>query len=73
MEDFAEASDEFIKLGIATQVPDAENLGGVWVNIMEMSGDDDETIRRLSEQYFERSSGSSVRTWERIYKYCDPV
>ncbi len=73
MEDFAEASDEFIKLGIATQVPDAENLGGVWVNIMEMSGDDDETVRRLSEQYFERSSGSSVRTWERIYKYCDPV
>lgn len=73
MEDFAEASDEFIRLGIATQVPDAENLGGVWVNIMEMSGDDDEMIRRLSEHYFERSSGSSVRTWERIYKYCDPV
>ena len=73
MEDFAEASDEFIRLGIATQVPDAESLGGTWIRIMESSGyDEPESIRRLSEQYFERSSGSSVKTWERIYKYYDP-
>ena len=73
MEDFAEASDEFIGLGIATQVPDAESLGETWIRIMESSGDNErESIRRLSEQYFERSSGSSVKIWERIYKYYDP-
>ncbi len=74
MEDFAEASDEFIKLGIATQVPDAGSLGEVWSKIMERSGGEEgERIRRISEQYFERSSGSSVKTWERIYRYHDPV
>jgi len=72
MEDFAEASDEFIRLGIATQVPDADSLGRVWSGITERSaGEDGERIRKAGERYFESSSGSSVRTWERIYRYYD--
>lgn len=70
MEDFAEASEEFIALGVATQVNDAEGLGEAWVEIMRRSGNyNGESYSELSEKYFERSSGSSLKTWERIFKY----
>ncbi|NLX84337.1 MAG: 3-deoxy-D-manno-octulosonic acid transferase [Synergistaceae bacterium] len=70
MEDFTEASAEFIELGIATQVKDAKTLGDVWIGIMERSDSDDgEHFKEVSEKYFKRSSGSSIKTWERIYKY----
>ena len=70
MEDFAEASDEFIGLGIATQVKDAEGLGDAWIRMMQASGyDNGEKFRKISAGYFERCSGSSLKTWERIYQY----
>ena len=70
MEDFAEASAEFIELGIATQVNNAESLGNAWIGMMEKSDSNDgEHYKKISEKYFERCSGSSIRTWERIYKY----
>lgn len=70
MEDFAEASAEFIKLGIATQIKSAENLGDVWIGMMERSDSNDgEHYKKISEKYFKRCSGSSIKTWERIYKY----
>lgn len=70
MEDFAEASAEFIELGIATQVNSAENLGDVWIGIMERAPSEYcENLKEVSEKYFKRSSGSSIKTWERIYKY----
>ena len=70
MEDFAEASEKFIELGIATQVKDAENLAKVWIEIMEISENDNgQKYKKISEKYFESSSGSSSKTWERICKY----
>ncbi|MBP9976005.1 MAG: 3-deoxy-D-manno-octulosonic acid transferase, partial [Synergistaceae bacterium] len=70
MEDFAEASDEFIELGIATQVKDAESLGEAWLQIIQLSDNDNgENYEKISGKYFERCSGASSRTWERIYKY----
>lgn len=70
MEDFAEASDEFIGLGIATQVKDSEGLGDAWIRMMQASGyDNGEKFRKISAGYFERCSGSSLKTWERIYQY----
>ncbi|NLD06422.1 MAG: 3-deoxy-D-manno-octulosonic acid transferase, partial [Synergistaceae bacterium] len=70
MEDFAEASKEFIKLGIATQVNDAESLGRAWIEIMRRSVDGSgENYRGISEKYFERCSGASSKTWDRIFKY----
>ncbi len=70
MEDFAEASDELIELGIATQVKDAESLGEVWLQIIQVSDNDNgENYEKISGKYFERCSGASSRTWERIYKY----
>ena len=70
MEDFAEASAEFIELGIATQVNNAESLGNAWIGMMEKSDSNDgEHYKKISEKYFERCSGSSTMTWERIYKY----
>ena len=70
MEDFAEASDEFIGLGIATQVKDAEGLGDAWIRMMQAPGyDNGEKFRKISAGYFERCSGSSLKTWERIYQY----
>ena len=71
MEDFAEASEEFIELGIATQVKDAESLGLAWIEIMQRTDNDNgESYREISRKYFERSSGSSLKTWDRIFKYC---
>ena len=70
MEDFAEASDEFIELGIATQVKDAESLGEAWLQIIQLSDNDNgENYEKISGKYFERCSGASSRAWERIYKY----
>ncbi|MDY9921570.1 MAG: glycosyltransferase N-terminal domain-containing protein [Synergistota bacterium] len=70
MEDFAEASDEFIELGIATQVKDAESLAESWLQIMQAADNDSgENYAKISAKYFERCSGASSRTWERIYKY----
>ena len=70
MEDFAEASDELIELGIATQVKDAESLGEVWLQIIQAADNDSgENYEKISGKYFERCSGASSRTWERIYKY----
>lgn len=70
MEDFAEASEEFIELGIATQVKDAESLGLAWIEIMQRTDNDNgESYREISRKYFERSSGSSSMTWDRIFKY----
>ncbi|MDD4160286.1 MAG: glycosyltransferase N-terminal domain-containing protein [Synergistaceae bacterium] len=69
MEDFAEASEAFIRLGIAKQIKDPGSLADVWVEIMKRYENDDKKYRGLSEEYFERCSGSSSRTWESIYKY----
>ena len=70
MEDFAGASDEFIELGIATQVKDAESLGEAWLQIIQLSDNDNgENYEKISGKYFERCSGATSRAWERIYKY----
>ncbi len=71
MEDFAEASQKFIGLGIATQVSDGASLGDVWLGIIEKSGHNGDGFMRLSQEYFQSCSGSSVKTWERICRYHD--
>jgi 3-deoxy-D-manno-octulosonic-acid transferase len=69
MEDFAEASEELIEMGIATQVSSGKELGRIWKEIA--ANPQKEKYKNISEQYFEKKSAAARRTWEIISKYKD--
>lgn len=67
MEDFAEASEKFIALGIATQVRDGKELAEVWKKIV--TNPNREKYKKISEDYFKKESGASKSTWKIISSY----
>ncbi|MEG1799698.1 MAG: glycosyltransferase N-terminal domain-containing protein, partial [Synergistaceae bacterium] len=69
MEDFAEASAAFLKLGLAVQLENGSELGKVWTAIA--SADDAEKFKILSDKYFSKSSGAAKKIWERISSRID--
>lgn len=68
MEDFAQASRAFISMGAAAQVADERELAEVWLSLAA-ERDTGERWQRLSRDYFEKSCGASMRTWQMIKKY----
>ncbi len=70
MEDFAEASAEFLSLGIAAQADSAEKLGEIWTGIAaQVHNDGWDRYRDLSAKYFAKASGAARRTWAEIGRY----
>lgn len=67
MEDFAEASEKLIEMGIATQVSSGEELGRIWEEIAK--NPQKEKYKSISNQYFERKSAAARKTWEIISRY----
>ncbi|MDO5563183.1 MAG: glycosyltransferase N-terminal domain-containing protein [Synergistaceae bacterium] len=67
MEDFAEASEDLIELGIAEQVPDGKSLGEVWTRIAQCH--DTEKYINISDEYFANKSGAAERTWKILSSY----
>ena len=67
MEDFNEASEELLSLGIATQVRTGEELGEVWKQII--SDDDREKYRTISSGYFEKKAAAATKTWKILSSY----
>jgi len=69
MEDFAEVSADFLRLGISMQVSDAEQLANSWMQIAKYKTDGDKEIfSKKCADYFAGKSGASQRTWNGIAK-----
>lgn len=68
MEDFAEASREFISLGVATQVNNAPELAETWINVAK-EGRNGVKYKEASEKYFAGTSGAAKKTWDAISKF----
>ena len=62
MEDFAEASEDFLRLGIARRVNDGVSLAEVWKRIALSR--DTKKYKELCSDYFAARSGAAARTWE---------
>lgn len=70
MEDFADASAEFLSRGIAATVYGADDLAGVWSRVTdELSRGESGRYRSLCAEYFSKASGASIATWEVIGAY----
>lgn len=70
MDDFAEASREFIKSGLARVVRNPEELASAWLEIInEDSGGKKQG--RLAAAYFDKSRGASRRAWQGIKQYLE--
>ena len=68
MEDFAAASAEFLRMGIASQVSDGAELGRIWTDIVQNS-DNDIKYKQISKDYFARTAGAAAKTWNEIIKF----
>ncbi len=69
MEDFAAASKDLIGLGIAEQISGPSDLGRAWIRIAESPWQNNDEIRKKSEEYFGKESGSSFEIWKEMKKY----
>ena len=70
MEDFAEASREFLALDIASQLADGAALGAKWQAIAAEKGDG-EFLKKQCERYFSRAAGASPQIWAKISSQID--
>lgn len=65
IEDFKEASDAFLELGISRQVADAQELAAVWADFAR-NGAAKEAVAESCKEYFARTGGAAERIWEEI-------
>lgn len=65
MEDFSEASDELIGLGLAGSVENAGELAEAWLDILR-GADVRDKYRQISSGYFREKAGASRRAWNGI-------
>lgn len=70
IDDFAEASQELIDIGIARLTKKTRNLADAWLSILQDSEDKDK-YNQLSHSYFERKAGASQRVWCGIRAYLE--
>ena len=69
MEDFAEASEEFKAIGIASQVKNAQELAKVWIDIM--SDKECDKYKKISCEYFGKKAGAAKKIWTELSLYSD--
>lgn len=68
MEDFAEVSKDFIRLGIADQIENAEKLAEIWIDIAAET-DKKERCKAACKRYFAERTGAAHETWADISRY----
>ena len=69
MEDFAEASEEFKAIGIASQVKNSRELAKVWIDIM--SDKECDKYKKISCEYFGKKAGAAKKIWTELSLYSD--